>query len=112
MAHGLTAASTGIRVNPEASGRDQLFGGSGAVIPDEFNIQFQGDERKASSPHVIHFHQTLSEGKCKMKFKSKPTKNYQGDKIQEREDKGEKHLEKHFPFLTCLCYVQRAYEKY
>jgi len=63
MAHGLTAASTGIRVNPEASGRDQLFGGSGAVIPDEFDIQFQGDERKGCSPHDIHFQPKNLRGK-------------------------------------------------
>lgn len=68
-----------------------------ATIPGGFDIWSQSGERKASSPHVIPFHQRLFEKKCRRKLKSKQTKNYQGNKAQAREDKGKKCLEKHFP---------------
>lgn len=77
-----------------------------------YDIRSQSGERKASRPHVIPFHQRFFERKCRRKLKGKQTKNYQGNKAQEMEDKGEKCLEKHFPLLTSLSYVQKTCEKY
>lgn len=99
-------------VSQAAPARDPFFRDSGAMIPGGFDIWSQSGERKASSPNVIPFHQRLSERKCWKTLKSKQTKNYQGNKAQERQDKGGKCLEKHFPLLTSLSYVQKACEKY
>lgn len=109
LAH--TAVFLGMGEDLSAPERKQ-FWSLGTVIPGGFDIWSQGGERKASSPHVIHFHQRLIEANCSRKLKSKQTKNYQGNKPQEMEDKGEKCSEKHFLLLTSLSYVQRACEKY